>query len=132
MGRLLVEIAQRPTDPASRLAASLHTMLAAYRADPIRGWVALQLATSAAPRQVAYEIAFAALYNEGVRQGQFRDVDIVAAQTLCFGALRMVQRDLVAGDAPARAEDLIALVLTAYGVAHEEAREISRREAATV
>jgi AcrR family transcriptional regulator len=129
MSGLLAEIAQRPADPATRLAASLHTMLAAFRIDPIRGWVALQLANSTAPRQRAYEEAFATLYSEGVRHGQFRNVDPTAAMTLCFGTLRMVQRDVVTGDASARAEELIALVLAAYGVPFEAAREISRVQA---
>jgi AcrR family transcriptional regulator len=132
MGGLLAHIAQRRADPATLLAAGLHTMLAAYRADPVRGWVALQLVSSRAPRQPAYEEAFAALYREGVRRGQFRDVDLAAAQTICFGTLRMTQRDVVAGDPPAQAEELIALVLSAYGVPYEDARRISREEAAAL
>jgi AcrR family transcriptional regulator len=131
MGRLLAQIAERPVDAPTRLAASLHTVLAAYRIDPIRGWVALQLASSPAPSLGAYEAAFAALYREGVRAGQFRDVDMAAAQTLCFGTLRMTQRDLVAGDPAAQAEALIALVLAAFGVPYETAERISREEAAT-
>jgi AcrR family transcriptional regulator len=130
MGRLLAQIAQRQADAPTRLAASLHTMLAAYRIDPIRGWVALQLASSPAPRLSAYEAAFEALYREGVRAGQFRDVDMVAAQTLCFGTIRMTQRDVVAGDATAQAETLIALLLAAFGVPYEIAERISREEAA--
>lgn len=129
MGRLLADIARRPADPATRLAAGLHTMLAAYRIDPIRGWVALQLASSTAPRQRAYEDAFVALFAEGVRRRQFHDVDRIAAMTLCFGTLRMVQRDVVAGDRPAPTEDLIAMLLTAYGVPFDEARRISRSQA---
>jgi TetR/AcrR family transcriptional regulator, ethionamide resistance regulator len=129
MNGLLAGIAQRPTDPATRLAASLHTMLSAYRADPIRGWVAVQLASSTVPRTRGYEEAFAALYKEGVQFGQFRDIDLTVAMTLCFGALRMVQRDVVLGEASARAEELIALVLSAYGVPFDDARAISRREA---
>ena len=113
MGGLLSAIARRQADPATRLAASLHTMLAAYRIDPIRGWVAVQLANSTVPRGPGYEEAFAALYKEGVRVGQFRDVDLTVAMTLCFGTLRMVQRDVVLGDAYAQAEELIALVLAA-------------------
>lgn len=130
MAGLLAEIAGRPDDPATRLAASLHALLAAYRLDPVRGWVAVELASSKAARAPGYEEAFSVLYQEGVRLGQFRDVDLIAAMTLCFGTVRMVQRDLAAGDVAAQAEELIALVLTAYGVPFEEARTISRREAA--
>jgi AcrR family transcriptional regulator len=130
MSRLLVKIAERPDDPATRLAASLHAILAAYRADPIRGWVAFQLAGSNAPRQPAYEEAFAIVYAQGVQCGQFRDVEPDAAMTLCFGTLRMTQRDVVAGEAPVDAEVVIALVLAAFGVSFDEARRISREEAA--
>lgn len=130
MGRLLTTIAERPADPATRLAASLHSVLAAYRADPVRGWVAMQIATSRAAPQPVYEQAFALLYREGVKRGQFRDVDIVVAQTLCFGTLRMVQRDAVTGDATAQTEALIALLLSAFGVPYDDARRISREEAA--
>jgi AcrR family transcriptional regulator len=130
MSGLLADIAGRPDEPATRLAASLHALLAAYRLDPVRGWVAVELASSKAARAPGYEEAFSVLYQEGVRLGQFRDVDLIAAMTLCFGTVRMVQRDLAAGDVAAQAEELIALVLTAYGVPFEEARAISRREAA--
>jgi AcrR family transcriptional regulator len=132
IGGLLDQIGERPADPATRLAASLHTVLSAYRADPIRGWVAMQIATSRAAPQPAYEQAFAALYREGVRRGQFRDVDLIVAQTLCFGTLRMVQRDVVTGEASAQAEALIALVLAAFGVPYEDAQRISAEEAAAV
>lgn len=131
MGRLLTAIGERPVDPATRLAASLHTVLAAYRADPIRGWVAVQIASSRAPRAPGYEQAFEALYREGVKLRQFRDVDLAAAQTICFGSLRMVQRDVVAGEASAQAEELIALVLAAFGVPYDEAKRISAEEAAS-
>jgi AcrR family transcriptional regulator len=130
VSQLLADIAQRPVEPATRLAASLHAVLAAYRADPVRGWLALQLVNSPAPPQRAYEIAFAALYEEGVKSGQFHDVDLVAAQTLCFGALRMSLRDALAGVPSVQTEELVAMVLSAYGVPHALAREISRNEAA--
>lgn len=128
-GRLLA-LAKRPVDPATRLAASLHTVMAAYAADPVRGWVALQVAGSRAPRASAFESLFSMLYKEGVKAGQFRKVDMTAALTVCFGAMRMARRDAIAGEAPSQAVPVVALILAAFGVPYEEAERISREEAA--
>jgi AcrR family transcriptional regulator len=128
---LLERLARQPKDPASRLAASIHTVLAAYLSDPVRGWVALQIASSRAPRARSFESRFATLYEAGVRRGQFRPVEMTSAWTLAFGAIRMTQRDLVAGEArPRQAVQVVALVLAAFGVPYDEAERISREEAA--
>ncbi len=127
---LLAEVALQPRDPATLLARSLHTVLSAYLADPVRGWVALQLASSRAPRVGAFEDRFARLYNEGVRVGQFRTIEMTSAWTLAFGAMRMIQRDLVSGHAePVHSVEVIALILTAFGLPYDEADGISRTEA---
>ncbi|WP_394762150.1 TetR/AcrR family transcriptional regulator [Phenylobacterium sp.] len=116
--------------PAALLALSLHMVLAAYLDDPVRGWVALQLAHSRAPRVRSFEARFAALYVEGVRQGQFREIAVSAAWTVAFGSMRMVQRDVVAGAAtPVEAAQVIALVLAAFGLPYDEAERVSRDEA---
>ena len=129
MAGLIDEIAQRPASPATRLAAAMHVMLAACARDPTLGWVALQLAASSAPRQPGYEQAFAEIYREGRDLGQFHDVDIAAATTVGFGALRMAMRDVVTGAAPAQAVHVVTLVLTAYGLDLADAEQISRDEA---
>jgi len=129
MGKLLGEIAARPAPPATRLGASLHAILAACARDPALGWVAFQLAGSSLPRQPAYEQAFAELYREGCHVGQFREVDLNAAFTVSFGAVRMAMRDVVAGAAPAQGVHVVALVLTALGLDFAEAERISREEA---
>ena len=129
MAVLVEEIAARPASPATRLAAAMHMMLAACVRDPTFAWVALQVAGSAAPRQPDYEQAFADLYREGRDAGQFHDVDITAAATVGFGALRMAMRDVVTGAAPAQAVHVVTLVLTAYGLAFADAERISRDEA---
>lgn len=130
MDGVLVELMRRRADPATLLAACLHLAMAAYRADPVRGWVASQLAGSRAPRVRGFELRFAQLYAEGVRQGQFRAVDVDAALTLTFGAMRMTQRDVVSGDAlPVRAVQVVALILAALGVPHADAERISHEEA---
>ena len=130
MARELQPVADRDGSPAARLAASFHAVIAACAADPVRGWVAVQLATSRAPRQAPFEQQFAALYREGVRAGCFRDVELAAALTVCFGAMRMAQRDAVTGAAaPARSVQVVALLLAAFGVPYDEAERISREEA---
>jgi AcrR family transcriptional regulator len=117
-------------DPATRMAAAFHAVLAACLDDPVRGWVAFQLAGSRAPRQRSFEARFAALYEQGVACGQFREIDMAAACTVAFGAMRMAQRDAVAGGAaPVQAVQVIALILAAFGLPYEEAERISRDEA---
>jgi AcrR family transcriptional regulator len=118
-------------DPVARLAATLHTVLSAYVDDPVRGWVAVQIAVSRVPRQRAFEARFAGIYEEGVACGLFHKVDIGAAWTLAFGAVRMAQRDVLAGAAiPSSAVQVVALILAAYGVPFEQAERISCTEAA--
>jgi AcrR family transcriptional regulator len=127
---LMSELMRRRADPATLLAASLHRAMATYLADPFRGWVALQIATSEAPRARSLEASFAQLHAEGVRRGQFRPVDVEAAVTLTFGAMRMAQRDVVSGAVPpARGVQVVALILAALGVPHADAERISREEA---
>ena len=127
-GRLL-EIQQRDADPPTRLAASMHAILAAYLADPIRGWVALQVSTSLAPRQRLVEGLFETLFRAGVEAGHFHDVHPAAAITVCFGAMRMTQRDVIAGGAADHSVPVIALILSALGVPYDQAEQISRAEA---
>ena len=119
-------------DPAASLAAIMHIALEAFAGDPVRGWIAMQLAISRAPRQHALETRFAKIYRAGVASGRFHDVEIGAAWSLAFGTVRMAQRDLMAGDAtsPVPAEQLVALVLAAYGVPFDEAQRISGSEGA--
>jgi AcrR family transcriptional regulator len=119
-------------DCAARLAATLHTVVAAYLSDPVRGWIAVQVAASRVPRQHAFEDRFAATYREGVACGRFHDVDMAAAYTIAFGAIRMAQRDMLSGAAlPAQGVEVVALILAAFGVPFEEAIRISREEAAS-
>jgi AcrR family transcriptional regulator len=119
-------------DCAARLAATLHTVVANCVSDPVRGWVAMQIAASRLPRQHAFEDRFASIYNEGVACGRFRDIDMMAAYTVAFGAIRMAQRDILGGASlPAQGVQIVALILTAFGVPFEEATQISRDEAAS-
>lgn len=117
-------------DAAALLAASLHTVLAAFPADPLRGWLALQLAASRAPRQQPLEARFGAIYAQAVEQGRFHVVEMTAAWTLTFGALRMAQRDVAAGATlPVQSVQVVALILVAFGLPLAEAEAISRTEA---
>lgn len=118
-------------DPAAALAASLHLVVDNYAADPLRSWIAVQLAASRAPRQRIFENRFAATFDRGVASGRFRDVDRAAAIAVGFGTMRMALRDMLA-DTVLRTQSvtMVALILTAYGVPYEEAERISRDEAA--
>jgi AcrR family transcriptional regulator len=118
-------------DCATRLAATLHTVVASCMADPVRGWVAMQIAASRVPRQHTFEDRFAATFREGVASGRFRDLDMTAAYTIAFGSIRMTQRDILGGASlPAHAVQVVALILAAFGVPFDEAQQISRDEAA--
>jgi AcrR family transcriptional regulator len=131
LDRTLDRITGEIEDCAVRLAATLHTVVASYMADPVRGWIAVQVAASRVPRQHAFEDRFAATYREGVACGRFRDVDMAAAYTIAFGSVRMAQRDMLGGvSLPAHGVEIVALILAAYGVPFDEAQLISREEAA--
>ncbi|WP_309646643.1 helix-turn-helix domain-containing protein [Phenylobacterium sp.] len=119
------------TDPPSLLAATLHRFMVALTADPVGGWLALRMEGSVAPRQLIFERRFDALFQEGVRIGRFRQGNRDAARSLLFGAFRMAQRDVMLGQtSPDHVVELVALLLMAFGVTPEEARDISRKAAA--
>jgi TetR/AcrR family transcriptional regulator, ethionamide resistance regulator len=131
LDRRLERVTTPIEDCAERLAATLHTVIANYMSDPVRGWIGVHLAGSRAPRQQAFETRFAAIFREGVACGRFRDVDMAAAYTIAFGSVRMAQRDMLGGSAsPEQGVMTVALILAAYGVSFEDAEPISRREAA--
>lgn len=127
--RQLDRVDESVEDPVIRLAAILHTVLVAVTSNPVRGWVALQLAASSVPRAQVFEDRFAAVYREAVALGRFRLVEMPAAWTLAFGAMRMAQRDVVTGSAlPIQTVQVVALILAAFGVPYDEAEQISRQE----
>ena len=120
-------------DPVARLAATLHAVAAATQGHPVRGWLARQLAASSAPRAQIFEDRFAAIFREAVEAGRFRPVAMTSAKTLAFGAVRMALGDITAGRAsPAQAVEVVALILSAFGVPHDEALDISRRAESAV
>jgi len=130
LDRRLDELTGHIEDCAARLAAICHTVISNTASDPVRGWVAAQIASSRAPRQRVLEDRFAALYREAVAGGRFRDVDMAAAYAIAFGAMRMTQRDMAGGAAlPAHGVQTVALILAAFGIPFEEAERISRDEA---
>lgn len=130
LDRRLDQLTGHIEDCAARLAAICHAVISNSISDPVRAWVAAHIATSRAPRQRVLEARFADLYREAVACGRFRDVDMTAAYTIAFGAMRMTQRDAVGGAAlPAQGVQVVALILAAFGVPFEEAERISREEA---
>jgi AcrR family transcriptional regulator len=132
LDRTLDALTGHIADPVARLAANLHAVVASCLADPVKGWVAVQVAASRLPRQRALEDRFAAIYRDGAACGRFRDLDMAAAYTIAFGSVRMAQRDMLGGvTLPAHGVQIVALILTAFGVPFEEAEQISREEAAS-
>ena len=132
LDRTLDQVTNRIEDCAARLAATLHTVVANYMSDPVRGLGGRRTRRLARHRaNMAMKRRFAATYREGVACGQFRDVDMAAAYTIAFGSVRMAQRDMLGGSAsPEQGVMTVALILAAYGVPFAEAEPISRREAA--
>ena len=99
--------------------------------DPAWGWVIMRIDGSRLERTPALEANMDHLYLDGLSAGEFRELDLGAVRTLVFGAGRMVQRDILMGlSSPEHAVQVIALVLTALGVAHEDALRISADSAA--
>ena len=114
-------------DPAVLLSTVIHRIFAAFTLDPVRGWLALKIESTAIPRQAVFEARFDAIYAAAVTSGRFRPCEVAAARNLAFGAFRMGQRDMVLGEVgPDHAVDLVSLMLIAFGLTPGEATKISR------
>lgn len=118
--------------PASRrLATRLHSYMVSVTRDPAWGWVIMRIDGSRLERTPALEANMDLLYLAGLEAGEFRELQLAAVRTLVFGAGRMVQRDILMGhSSPEHAVQVIAMVLTALGLPHEEALEVSAEAAA--
>ena len=117
-------------DPAARLATVIHRVMSAFAQQPVRAWLVLQAEGLAGPPQPVFQARFDEIFSSGVACGRFRDVDRWAARDLLFGAMRMVQLEILGRQATLeRLCHLVALILTAFGVAPAEAEEISRMAA---
>lgn len=118
------------TPVAKRLACRLHSYMQAVGRDPTWGWVMMRLDSTRLERTPILESNLDQMYLEGVQKGEFREVRIEAVRTLVFGTVRMVQRDLLAGqydsDHPVH---VVAMVLYALGLVPERAEEVSREGA---
>ncbi len=121
-----------PSLPAShRLATRLHSYMLSVTRDPAWGWVIMRIDGSRLERTPALETNLDHMYLDGLKAGEFRELDPGAVRTLVFGAGRMVQRDILMGlSSPEHAVQVIALVLTALGLPHEEALKVSADAAA--
>lgn len=121
-----------PTMPASsRLATRLHSYMVSVTRDPAWGWVMMRIDGSRLERTPIMEANLDLMFQEGVAAGEFRDLDLAAVRTLVFGAGRMAQRDILLGlSSDEHAIGVIALVLTALGLPHDHAWQVSRESAA--
>lgn len=120
------------TMPAcERLATRLHSYQVTVSRDAAWGWMMLRLDGSRLERTPALEASLDEMFRAGVAQGHFRDMGPAAARTLIFGTSRMLQRDVLMGlSDPAHGIEVIALLLTACGLPHDQAMDVSRRGAA--
>ncbi len=126
-------VTQGVRDPALGLALVIQESFRIAAVDPARAWVALRIDGTLAPRQAEAVARFDAIYRGAVERGRFRPTDVDAARNLLFGAIRMAQSEMLAARVDAaHTVDLVALLLAAYGVPHEEASEISRQAADTI
>lgn len=113
-------------DPVELLAAILHRIWAAFAADPVKGWVGLRLEGSVVPLQPVWQEQFDVLHRRAVADGRFHLSDPGAARTLTFGAFRMAIRQLYLGQAGLeRGHNLIVMLLSAFGLPHDEAIAVS-------
>ena len=115
-------------DPALVLAVIVHETFRIVSADPQRGWVALRITDSSAPRHAKLAERFDAIYQGAVDRGRVRPTTPDAARNLLVGAVRLAQSEILAGRADiAHTVDLVSLVLTAYGLDADEAAKVSRK-----
>lgn len=122
----LAVVSEGVRDPALVLSIIAHEAFRIITVDPLRGWVALRIAGTSAPRQALVAARFDTIYQWAVSKGRFRTVEPDAARNLLFGAVRMAQAEILAQRATlTHTTDLVTLALTAYGLEAEEAAQIS-------
>jgi len=133
LGKRFAAVTQGVRDPALALALIVQESFRLAISDPARAWVALRIEGGNVPRLAESIRQFDRVFKAAVEHGRFRSVNTDAARNLLFGAVRLSQAELLAGRGhPSEINDLVALVLAAYGLPHDEAQEISRRSAETV
>jgi AcrR family transcriptional regulator len=114
--------------PASlRLATRLHSYITTVSRDPAWGWMTARLDGSRLGRTPALESNLDHMFRDGVSRGEFRDIDPVAVRTVVFGAVRMVQRDILMDNSNDEHQvQVVALVLVACGLSFVAAEQVSR------
>lgn len=130
LGRLtedaLGELAERGPlgDPAAWLAAAWSVYLARAAGDPLWAWTVMRLEPALAS-QPAISDRFQASFRAGVASGRFRPGSPMAAESLVFGAMRTVMRDVLTRDAPpGHGWSVLELVLVGLGLTPEDAARI--------
>lgn len=127
LDRRLAHVTEGVRDPAMVLALIAHETFRLANIDSVRGWVALRIEGTSAPRAALVAERFDAIYRWAAEKGRFLPWTADAARNLLFGAGRMAQAEILAGRAALEHTiDLVAGVLTAYGLAADEAARISR------
>lgn len=123
----IARITEGVRDPALGLALLIHATFHIVTHDPMRGWVALRIFGTSAPRHKLLANRFDAIFAWAVERGRFRPAVADAARNLLFGAVRMAQAEVLSKRSDLdHVVDLVRLILTAYGLDPVEADELSR------
>lgn len=124
----LARVTEGVRDPALGLALVVHATFQIVSVDPLRGWVALRIVDTSAPRHELLAARFDSIFQWAVERGRFRPAVPDAARNLMFGAVRTAQAEILAQRSdPGHVVDLVSLILIAYGLAPDEAAAISRQ-----
>jgi AcrR family transcriptional regulator len=127
LDRRMAIVTEGERDPAMVLALIVHEAFRLAMLDPVRGWVALRIEGTSAPRAELVAKRFDAIFQWAVDGGRFRACDPDAARNLMFGAVRMAQQEILAQRADlTHISDLVKLALTAYGLEAQEAERVSQ------
>jgi AcrR family transcriptional regulator len=115
------------TDPAMMFAVMVHQTLEQVTRDPVRAWVVLQIVGGSTPRSESMSVWFDALMAEGEAIGRFAQVERAAARHIAFGATRLAATEMLTQRAGLdQAEPVVSMMLAAFGLARDEAVEVSR------
>jgi AcrR family transcriptional regulator len=116
-------------DPPEQLARAALAYFERGLADPVWGWVWLQIDASAQAPAPMVTQGFMSLFRRGVERGRFRQGDPAAASAVIFGSMRMAARFALtaANPPPHLARDTVRIVLIGLGMTEAGADEVLER-----
>jgi AcrR family transcriptional regulator len=127
-GAALASVTADIEDPAEVVAAAHRYFVNLARTDPQWGWLLIRLDTSQKTVLEALEPFAQRDLERGVKAGRFQVPNLRVALYGSGGALLMVMRDVLDGQAPKRADRNHAEgVLRMFGLSAEDAAEVASR-----